>query len=129
MNTNANGKKGLTIRDLVTIGIFSALFLVFALVGGIFFAPNPVLTFYMPVGSALLCGPVYLLMLARVKKRGAASLLGCCLWGERARIWCSSPIRRAGRKPCWETAPSNPISTPCAPPERAGFCSPCWRVR
>ena len=45
MNTNANGKKGLTIRDLVTIGIFSALFLVFALVGGIFFAPNPVLPF------------------------------------------------------------------------------------
>ena len=40
MNTNANGKKGLTIRDLVTIGIFSALFLVFALVGGIFFAPS-----------------------------------------------------------------------------------------
>ena len=57
-------KKGLTVKDLVTIGIFSALFLVFALVGGIFFAPNPVLTFYMPVGSALLCGPVYLLMLA-----------------------------------------------------------------
>ena len=51
-------KKGLTVKDLVTIGIFSALFLVFALVGGIFFAPNPVLTFYMPVGSALLCGPV-----------------------------------------------------------------------
>ena len=55
-------KKGLTVKDLVTVGIFSALFLVFALVGGIFFAPNPVLTFYMPVGSALLCGPVYLLM-------------------------------------------------------------------
>ena len=30
-------KKGLTVKDLVTIGIFSALFLVFALVGGIFF--------------------------------------------------------------------------------------------
>ena len=42
-------KKGLTVKDLVTVGIFSALFLVFALVGGIFFAPNPVLTFYMPV--------------------------------------------------------------------------------
>ena len=40
MNTNANGKKGLTIRDPVTIGIFSALFLVFALVGGIFFRPQ-----------------------------------------------------------------------------------------
>ena len=46
-------KKGLTVKDLVTVGIFSALFLVFALIGGIFFAPNPVLTFYMPVGSAM----------------------------------------------------------------------------
>lgn len=27
-------KKGLTVKDLVTVGIFSALFLVFALVGG-----------------------------------------------------------------------------------------------
>lgn len=69
-------KKGLTVKDLVTVDIFSALFLVFALVGGIFFAPNPVLTFYMPVGSALLCGPVYLLMLAKVQKRWAASILG-----------------------------------------------------
>ena len=40
-------KNGLTVKDLVTVGIFPALFLVFALVGGIFFAPNPVLTFYM----------------------------------------------------------------------------------
>ena len=55
-------KQGLSVKDLVTVGIFTALFLVFALVGGIFFAPNPVLTFYMPVGSALLCGPVYLLL-------------------------------------------------------------------
>ena len=69
-------KKGLTVKDLVTVGIFSALFLVFALVGGIFFAPNPVLTSYMPVGSALLCGPVYLLMLVKVQKRWAASILG-----------------------------------------------------
>lgn len=62
-------KKGLTMKDLVTAGIFFALFLVFALVGGIFFTPNSVLTFYMPVGSALLCDPVYLLMLAKVQKR------------------------------------------------------------
>ena len=33
-------KKGLTVKDLITVGIFSALFLVFALVGGIFFAPS-----------------------------------------------------------------------------------------
>ena len=83
-------KKGLTVKDLVTVGIFSALFLVFALVGGIFFAPNPVLTFYMPVGSALLCGPVYLLMLAKVQKRWAASILGallCIVWVVTGMHW------------------------------------------
>ena len=83
-------KKSLTVKDLVTVGIFSALFLVFALVGGIFFAPNPVLTFYMPVGSALLCGPVYLLMLAKVQKRWAASLLGallCIVWFVTGMHW------------------------------------------
>lgn len=38
-------KKGLTVKDLVTTGIFSAIFFVFTLVGGLPFAPNPVLTF------------------------------------------------------------------------------------
>mgnify|MGYP004656448591 CR=1 FL=1 len=83
MNRRSTVKKGLTVKDLVTVGIFSAMFLVFALVGGIFFAPNPVLTFYMPVGSALLCGPVYLLMLAKAPKRFAVSILGailCIVW-------------------------------------------------
>lgn len=168
MYANTQNKKELTIRDLVTIGVFSALFLVFALVGGIFFAPNPVLTFYMPVGSALLCGPVYLLMMAKVKKRFAASILGavlCVVWFVTGMHWAMAlgylvmgvaadltasagkyQSRKlnslsyillslggtasylvffapptAGRKPCWETAPSNPISIPCAPPARRGF--------
>ena len=85
-----NKKKGLTVKDLVTIGIFSALYLVFDLVGGIFFAPNPVLTFYMPVGSALLCGPIYLLMMAKVKKRFAATILGvimCIIWFVTGMHW------------------------------------------
>ena len=83
-------KEGLTVKDLVTVGIFSALFLVFALVGGIFFAPNPVLTFYMPVGSALLCGPIYLLMLAKVQKRLAVTILGtllCIVWFATGMHW------------------------------------------
>lgn len=90
MNKQTAIKKGLGVKDLVTVGIFSALFLVFALVGGIFFAPNPVLTFYMPVGSALLCGPVYLLMLAKVQKRWAASILGailCIVWFVTGMHW------------------------------------------
>lgn len=68
--------KGLSVKDLVTTGIFTALFFVFTLVGGIFFAPNPVLTFYMPIGSALLCGPIYLLMVAKVQKRWSVAILG-----------------------------------------------------
>ena len=42
--------KGLTVKDLVTTGIFTALLFVFVLVGGVFFATNPVLTFFMPAG-------------------------------------------------------------------------------
>ena len=58
-------KKGLTVKDLVTIGIFTALFFVFEIIGSLPFAPNPALTFYQPFGIALLCGPVYLLMVAQ----------------------------------------------------------------
>lgn len=90
MNKQTAIKKGLSVKDLVAVGIFSALFLVFALVGGISFAPNPVLTFYMPVGSALFCGPVYLLMLAKVKKRWAVSILGailCIVWFVTGMHW------------------------------------------
>ena len=90
MTRPSTEKKGLTVKDLVTIGIFSALFLVFALIGGIFFAPNPVLTFYMPVGSALLCGPIYLLLLAKVQKRFAVTILGailCVIWFVTGMHW------------------------------------------
>ena len=90
MNQQLTVKKGLAAKDLVSVGIFSALFLVFALVGGIFFAPNPVLTFYMPVGSALLCGPVYLLMLAKIQKRFVVSILGvilCIIWFVTGMQW------------------------------------------
>ena len=69
-------QKGLTVKDLVTTGIFTALFFFFTLVGGIPFAPNPVLTFYMPMGSALLCGPIYLLMVAKVQKPWSITILG-----------------------------------------------------
>ena len=75
-NQILKSQKGLTVKDLVTTGIFTALFLVFTIIGGIPFAPNPVLTFYMPIGSALLCGPIYLLMVAKVQKRWSITILG-----------------------------------------------------
>ena len=74
-----NTQKGLSVKDLVTTGIFTALMIVFTMLGGIFFAPNPVLTFYMPMGCALLCGPVYLLLVAKVHKRWSITILGIIL--------------------------------------------------
>ena len=56
-------KRGLTSHDLVTTGVFIALYFVFMMVGSLLFAPNPVLTFLMPAGAALLTGPIYLLLI------------------------------------------------------------------
>ena len=76
---NTIDRKGLSVKDLVTTGIFTALMLVFTMVGGMFFAANPILTFYMPMGCALLCGPVYLLLVAKVHKRWSITVLGVIL--------------------------------------------------
>lgn len=94
MNKQSNmNRKGLSVKDLVTTGIFSAIFLVFTMIGGIFFAVNPVLTFYMPMGSALLCGPVYLLLVAKVHKRWSITILGIImgiLWFVTGMHWAFS---------------------------------------
>ena len=83
MNNQVNAKAGLSVKDLVTTGIFTALLFVFIMVGGVFFATNPMLTFFMPAGSALLAGPVYLLMIAKVHKRWSITIMGVIM----AIIW------------------------------------------
>jgi energy-coupling factor transport system substrate-specific component len=72
-------QKGLSVKNLVTTGIFTAVYFVIFMAGGMLFAPNPVLTFYMPVGTALLCGPVFLLLIAKVPKHGPVIILGIIL--------------------------------------------------
>lgn len=71
-----NNSKKLTIKDLVTTGIFCALYLLFLILGMVIFAPNPVLTFVSPCASALLTGPVVLLLFAKVPKHGPIIILG-----------------------------------------------------
>ena len=83
MSNPVNAKAGLSVKDLVTTGIFTALLFVFIMVGGVFFATNPMLTFFMPAGSALLAGPVYLLMIAKVHKRWSITIMGVIM----AIIW------------------------------------------
>lgn len=68
--------KNLTIKDLIITGVFSAIiFICICLTGG-FLAMMPALTFYYPVGASLLAGPVFLLMLAKVPKRGPIFISG-----------------------------------------------------
>lgn len=89
-NQSRKNKKGLTVKDLVTTGIFTALLYVTMLVGGIFFAPNPVLTFYMPLGAALLGGPVLMLLIAKVPKRGPIAIAGILcgvIWFATGMHW------------------------------------------
>ena len=83
MSNQVNAKAGLSVKDLVTTGIFTALLFVFIMVGGVFFATNPVLTFFMSAGSALLAGPIYLLMIAKVHKRWSVTIMGVIM----AIIW------------------------------------------
>lgn len=40
MSNQVNAKAGLSVKDLVTTGIFTALLFVFIMVGGVFFATN-----------------------------------------------------------------------------------------
>lgn len=75
-NVRYDENKSLSIRDLITTGIFSALFLVVTIAGGGAFACNPVLTYCFPSAVALLNGPVFLLLVAKVPKKGAILILG-----------------------------------------------------
>lgn len=67
---------GLSIKDLVTIGIFAALFAAVTMVGGAIFASNPVLTFLLPPVVALITAPVYLVLITKVPKHGPILILG-----------------------------------------------------
>lgn len=65
----------LQVKDLIMIGVFSALYFVLNMVGGMPFAMNPILTFYQPMGSAFLSGIVFMFLIAKAPKRGTITIL------------------------------------------------------
>lgn len=77
MTSETNIKKQkLTVKELITVGIFSAIIFICISLSGGTFAMFPALTFYYPVGGALLAGPVYLLLIAKVPKPGPIFIAG-----------------------------------------------------
>ena len=76
MNQQHTNHKGFTMKNLVTIGIFTALFFVFEMLGAFPFMLTPATMFFMSFGIALLCGPIILLLFAKVPKRGTITILG-----------------------------------------------------
>lgn len=74
--SNRNNGKVLKGRELITVGIFSAIYFVinfiFMLLGGI----HPVLWMLMPGFIAVFAGIPFMLMAAKVQKPGAVFLMG-----------------------------------------------------
>lgn len=65
----------LSIRDLVTIGVFSTVYLLaYVVLSSVLF--TPFLFVLLPPIGALLMAPVYLLFIARTQKPGAITLMG-----------------------------------------------------
>lgn len=65
----------LKTRDLITIGIFSAIYLIaYVILSAVLF--TPILFFLMMPIGALLMAPVYLLFIARTQKLGAITIMG-----------------------------------------------------
>ena len=73
MNTQ---KKGMTGKDIITVGIFSAIYFVinfaFMLLSGL----HPLLWILMPGLIAIFAGIPFLMMCAKVPKTGAVLLMG-----------------------------------------------------
>lgn len=70
--------KELSIKDLMTTGVYSALYFICVGLGtlmGVVFSHSANMM-YAPVFAALLSGTVYMLLIAKVGKWGAISLLG-----------------------------------------------------
>ena len=63
--------QGLKARDFATLGIFSSLWFVLTMVVGVLTTNPLVLMPWAPAICALVGGPIYMLMVAKVHKRGA----------------------------------------------------------
>ncbi|AVQ38468.1 hypothetical protein C7M56_07140 [Clostridium botulinum] len=65
----------LQIKDLVTIGIFSAIYFVVNLIVMVCGGISPIIWIFMPAIIGLLCGVIFMLMTAKVQKFGSILIM------------------------------------------------------
>ena len=69
-------KRGLRGRDLINIGIFTAIYFVLNFICMLLGGFHPALWVFMPALIALVAGIPYMLMCAKVQKPGAVLIMG-----------------------------------------------------
>lgn len=76
MNTENIGLEKMKGKDLITVGIFTAIYfavnMMFMIIGGM----HPVLWILMPAFIAVFAGVPYMILVAKVQKMGAIMLMG-----------------------------------------------------
>lgn len=73
MDGSTERRKGWTVRDVVTLVLLSVLLIVIQLAVNMVCMANDFVSMTLSVGiTMLLCGPVYVLMVSRVRKRGVS---------------------------------------------------------
>lgn len=67
---------GLKVKDLVNIGVFSALYMIISFILMIPMAIAPLLWLCWPAIAGIFTGTIYMLLMSKVAKKGTAFLLG-----------------------------------------------------
>ncbi len=71
MTTTASKKKTSQVSDLITMGIFIALFIALMFVGGMAMGALPIIMIIMPLLMGLFGGLIFTVMLGKVQRSGA----------------------------------------------------------
>ncbi|MFD3156844.1 MptD family putative ECF transporter S component [Haloimpatiens sp. FM7330] len=68
--------KNLKTKDLVNIGVFSAIYMVISIIFMLPAAISPILWMAYPAIAGIFCGTIYMLLMSKVQKKGTALIMG-----------------------------------------------------
>lgn len=68
-------EKSLKVKDLVNIGVFSAIYMILSLIIMVPSMASPIVWLLWPAMCGVICGSIYMLIVAKVPKKGTALLV------------------------------------------------------